>query len=298
MDKLKVGIPRGFFNDYHNFWKYYFNKLDIEIIFSKPTDNEIVELGLKYANDEMCMSLKTYLGHVAYLIDKCDYILVPRICNYGRNDQTCTNFTSIYDIVHNLFCKLILNYNIDYEKKETELKGLVKIGNLLGKTKEQCKKAYEYASVMDNKDKKRLNNEEFYKLNSNKKKILLVGHDYVCNDHLTGKPIIDYLKKLDCEVIEGYKFHSKLTNSLSFNICNGLYWKSNKDLVGSIELCKDKIDGIILLSTFPCGPDSLVNELIIRRIDKPIIQLVMDDTNSFTGIETRLESFLDILQNS
>lgn len=298
MDKLKVGIPKVFFNDKHEMWKYYFEKLDIEVVFSKDTDNEIVELGIKYANDEMCMSLKTYLGHVAYLLDKCDYILVPRICNYGRNDQTCTNFASLYDLVNNLFNKKVLNYNIDYEKQDTELKGLIRVGKIIGRTNVECKKAYEYAKVMDIKDKKRISNQEFYKLNSNKKKVLLVGHGYVCSDHLTGKPIIDYLKKLGCEVIEAYKFHSRLTTPLYSNICKGLYWKHNKDLVGSIELCKEKVDGIILLSIFPCGPDSLVNELIIRRIDKPIIQLIMDDTNSFTGIETRLESFLDILQNS
>lgn len=52
-----------------------------------------------------------------------------------------------------------------------------------------------------------------------------------------------------------------------------------------------------MLSSFPCGPDSLVNELIIRKIKLPIINLVIDDTNSFTGIETRLESFLDIINN-
>ena len=31
----------------------------------------------------MCLSIKNYIGHVDYLKDKCDYILVPRIDNYG-----------------------------------------------------------------------------------------------------------------------------------------------------------------------------------------------------------------------
>ena len=38
----------------------------------------------------MCLSLKNYIGHVAYLKDKCDYILIPRIDNYGIENQTCT----------------------------------------------------------------------------------------------------------------------------------------------------------------------------------------------------------------
>ena len=58
----------------------------------------------------------------------------------------------------------------------------------------------------------------------------------------------------------------------------------------------DKIDGVVFLSSFPCGPDSLVNELVIRRINKPYINLIIDDLDSLTGIETRLESFIDILE--
>ena len=57
----------------------------------------------------------------------------------------------------------------------------------------------------------------------------------------------------------------------------------------------DKIDGVIFLSTFPCGLDSLVNELIIRKLDKKCLNIVLDDLDSFAGIETRLESFVDIV---
>ena len=47
------------------------------------------------------LSLKNYIGHVAYLKDKCDYVLVPRICNYGKGNRVCMKFNGIYDVVHN-----------------------------------------------------------------------------------------------------------------------------------------------------------------------------------------------------
>jgi len=78
-------------------------------------------------------------------------------------------------------------------------------------------------------------------------------------------------------------------------LSNGLYWKYSREIIGSIELCKDKVDGIIFLSTFPCGLDSLVNELIIRKLSKKSLNLVVDDMDAFAGIETRLESFVDIV---
>ena len=74
-------------------------------------DGIILDLGIKYSTDEMCLSLKIFLGHVSYLKDKCDYVLIPRIDNYGIDNQTCTNFLSLYDIIKNLFNKNIVNYN-------------------------------------------------------------------------------------------------------------------------------------------------------------------------------------------
>ena len=70
------------------------------------------------------------------------------------------------------------------------------------------------------------------------------------------------------------------------------------DIFMSIEYAKDKIDGIIFISSFPCGPDSLVNELVIRKIKIPCINIVLDDLDALAGIETRLESFMDILEGS
>ena len=68
-------------------------------------------------------------------------------------------------------------------------------------------------------------------------------------------------------------------------------------MVGAIELYKDKVDGIILMSSFPCGPDSLVNEIILRRVKGiPILNLVLDGQEGSAGLETRLESFVDIIK--
>ena len=59
---------------------------------------------------------------------------------------------------------------------------------------------------------------------------------------------------------------------------------------------KEKVDGIIFLSSFPCGPDSLANELALRRIEKPTLNIIIDDIDGLAGIETRIESFIDILE--
>ena len=60
-------------------------------------------------------------------------------------------------------------------------------------------------------------------------------------------------------------------------------------------MVKNRIDGVVFLSTFPCGLDSLANELVMRNINVPFLNLVIDDLDSLSGMETRIESFVDIL---
>jgi predicted nucleotide-binding protein (sugar kinase/HSP70/actin superfamily) len=52
----------------------------------------------------------------------------------------------------------------------------------------------------------------------------------------------------------------------------------------------------VFIVTFPCGPDSLVAELCQRRIEGiPIVTLVIDELDAESGLRTRLESFVDII---
>ena len=83
----------------------------------------------------------------------------------------------------------------------------------------------------------------------------------------------------------------------SLNICKSVPWIMSRELLGSIAKYHNDVDGIILLTAFPCGPDSMINEMIIRRIkDRPILNLLLDSQDGNAGIETRLESFIDIIR--
>ena len=76
-----------------------------------------------------------------------------------------------------------------------------------------------------------------------------------------------------------------------------IWFTMSRELIGSVFQQKEKVDGVILLSAFPCGPDSMVNELLTRRIkDVPILNLVLDAQSGTAGVETRLESFIDIIR--
>ena len=231
-----------------------------------------------------------------YLKDKCDYILIPRIDNYGYKEQTCTNFLAIYDIINNIFDVKILDYNIDLENNQTELKGLLKLSKTLNKTKKEIKDAYMYSLIKFKKDKKNKIIENMNMLSSTKTKVLLIGHPYNVYDDLIGKPVIKYLKKLNCEVIYCDKFDYQNTKEEISKYSENIYWKYSKENISSLKYL-DKVNGVIFLSTFPCGLDSLVNELVLRKLNKPYLNLILDDLGGIAGMETRIESFVDIFEN-
>ena len=60
----------------------------------------------------------------------------------------------------------------------------------------------------------------------------------------------------------------------------------------------DNIDGIITLTAFGCGPDSLMLEDIRRKaknFSKPLLNLTIDEHTGEAGFITRLEAFCDML---
>ena len=59
------------------------------------------------------------------------------------------------------------------------------------------------------------------------------------------------------------------------------------------------VDGVIALVAFGCGPDSLMISVVqhhANRLGKPFMTLTLDEHASETGLLTRLEAFLDMIQ--
>lgn len=299
MNQYVIGLPRALlYYRYHDLWKTFFEELGCKVVISEKSNSQILDDGIKNSIDEACLSLKLYLGHVQNLKDKCDYVLVPRIVCLKKHEKLCTNFSALYDIVHNTFPNInILNYNIDVTKKETEFFSFLKMGRELGFSYLNSIRSYQKAKhVEQEKEKKRIIEQE-KRLDSNHCKILLVSHAYNLYDSLIGESIVNYLKKNQVEVIYADIYDKKYLQEESAMISKKNYWTYNKELLGAITHYQKQVDGMILLTTFPCGPDSLTNEMCLRKIQNiPILHLIVDELKAEAGIVTRLESFLDIIE--
>lgn len=279
-------------------WINFFENLGYKTIISPPTNKQILENGVNIANDEACLSLKIYLGHILELKDKCNYILVPRLFCIKKNEQVCTNFNCLYDLVNNLIDVNIINYNIDLTTNKNKLQAFLKLGETLGESYIKSYIAYKYAQKISNDNRLKKEKEQENKLKSSKLKILLAGHPYNLYDDLIGKTIIKYLTENNITILYSDRIDHTIINSECEKISTDIHWSHSKEVMASIKYYQDKVDGIITISSFPCGPDSLSNELIHHKVKNiPLISLIFEDLNSETGVIIRLESFLDILQS-
>lgn len=299
---MRIGIPRALlYYKYKYLWEKFFEELEIETIYSPITTKRTMKDGIKKSIDESCLSSKIFIGHVSSLIGKCDYILVPRICNFGKKEDVCVKFNALYDNVKAIFkdAKLI-TYDVDVTSGRTERNGFIEMGMQLGKSYTDSKLAYlkalRYSQQMHENDVEN----QIKKISESKnKKVLLVAHPYNAFDPMVGENVKNILNKMDIDIFDAELVPYDKAVKLSKNLTKDLYWTYSKILIGSILYYKQKMDGIIFLSTFPCGLDSITNDLIMRKLpNTKKINIIIDEQSGNAGLQTRLESFADILNEN
>jgi predicted nucleotide-binding protein (sugar kinase/HSP70/actin superfamily) len=71
----------------------------------------------------------------------------------------------------------------------------------------------------------------------------------------------------------------------------------NKRLVHWLDMSGARV---IYLTSFGCGPDSLVTEIVRRELepagDQVLLELVLDEHSAESGVRTRAEAFVDLLR--
>jgi len=296
---MKVGIPRALqYYFYEDLWLNFFKNIGIETIVSPPTNKAIIKMGVDNSIDEACFSSKIFIGHVEYLLDKCDLIFVPRIENSAIREEYCTRIFGLYDLVRNTFPEAkLLHADVNYLYRKKESAAFVEIGIALGKTKEESLAAYQNALAAAEIIKEEKIRIQDMLLTGDGPKILIFSHAYNTYDASIGKEISDFFINNNIKVAYADIINEKEARTITKEAYGKrVYWKVSTQLIGGIEKYRTYVDGIVLISTFPCGPDSIFNELLIRQIkDKPILSLVIDESDASAGIQTRLESFTDII---
>lgn len=321
-NEMVIGIPRAM-SFYHNYPFYYgfFTDLGIKIVLSDVTTKQTMSKGSSLVVTETCLPIKVYIGHVLNLIEKgVDKIFVPSIQSIAPKIYNCSKIRGLPDLVRNVVKKdfTMIEATLDKSEKnqglyeflaETvapfgitdmdKIKKASKAGwrtfnnfHIMSKSGMSYKKAMNYA----------LQGKVF--IESQTKEfpisIALISHGYNIFDERTSMKVFDKLEAMDVRVYSSLQLSNEQMDDGIKALGQEMYWANEHEMTGAAgHFLKDnKVDGIITITAFGCGPDSLMVERITRkakRFNKPLLNLTIDEQTGEAGFITRLEAFVDML---
>ncbi len=293
---MKVGIPKGLlYSKYHPFFNTFFSELGAEVITSVNTNKDILNEGVKYCVDEACLPIKIFHGHVASLKDKCDIIVIPRIMQLKKNEFVCPKFCGLPEMVLNSIEDMPIT--ITEPIYATSKKDLYRWAKIAGKritcNNFKIKRAFVKAFQEQNNYKTGISDEGY------NMKVALLGHPYNIYDNFTNMNLVKKLNSFGIGV-ETIEFTDDLIINLGIKeLHKKPFWTYMRENYGfAMNVVQEKkVHGIIYVSSFNCGTDSVIIELIKNNsINFPFLTLKIDEHTGEAGIDTRIEAFADMLE--
>ncbi len=311
-----LGIPRGaVYYDYISFIRALFKDTDV-ILKEGPENNEtILEKGTETTVDEACLPIKLLTGQCEYLKEKCDRVLILRVMKDINGRWLCPKILGQTQLITLGIDneKLLITDSLFLNNRKDSYKCLWKMCKSLGIDKEKFKK--NFIKAYNGLEEQNFGNGKIHVETAwefipdypkpgeiilpNTRKILLSGHFYNVYDKFSNNDIIRRLDELAIDTItEKDVAHKDQEEAIErINLMKVPYWESVVRTLGTAVHLKDQIDGIIYLSSFSCGLDAIVTELIREHVnDIPIMVLKIDGQKGMAGYLTRIEAFADLLE--
>lgn len=304
-DVRTVGIPRALlYYRYGTLWETFFRALGREVALSGRTDKAVLAAGEARSVDECCLASKIYFGHAAQLLGACDALFVPGYANMGHLSSFCTKFQSLPDLVANTFAderpRLATLFVDQIDDRISHRLAFDRLAARFGARPKEAREAWKAATraqqARDDASARKFAGQLQRAKEGRGISILLMAHPYVAHDPFVGGDLERMLGELGAEVLFADECDRVRARRRSFEFSDTLPWAVNRELVGALLEALDVVDGVVLASAFPCGPDSMTNDAIVRCVQgKPMLSLTVDAQSGTAGLETRVESFVDIL---
>lgn len=319
---VKIGIPRALaYYAYYPFWKEFFEKLGLEIVVSQVTSKQILDLGIKEAVTDACVPVKLFHGHVLDLKDKVDYIFVPRLVSVDKEKTVtfCPKFLGLPDMIKVSIDGLppLIDVRVDLKKGKGELlKICYRVGKQFGAGAWSIYKAFR-SGQKSQAEYQELLHQQYTPIEAlqiidgaqakppavseTKLQFAVLGFPYTIYDKFVNVDIVNKLRKLGIQVLTADMVPPHILLQQAKKVPKSLFWNfSNQVLRAALYYMENnKVDGIIHITAFGCGPDAMVDKMIEleakNRGKVPFMSITIDEHTGEAGLMTRIEAFVDML---
>lgn len=293
---MRVGIPKGLlYCKYHPFFQTFFRSLGAEIILSEETNKKIMNWGVQTCVDEACLPVKIFHGHVAALKEHCDLMVIPRIMRVYEQEFICPKFCGLPEMVMNSIPGLppVTTDPLYMDSEKGLHRWCQSIGSMITRDKKKIFNAFRLAL------RAQCNFQSGICQPGNRFSIMLAGHPYILFDQFLNMGIVHKLRSKGIGIVTEEFANEAISKEQVKTLIKKPFWTFQRRLYGAAAALvnQHKIDGIIYLSSFACGIDSVIIDLIRYRIGEyPMLILKLDEHTGEAGIDTRLEAFIDMLE--
>jgi predicted nucleotide-binding protein (sugar kinase/HSP70/actin superfamily) len=130
--------------------------------------------------------------------------------------------------------------------------------------------------------------------------IALIGHPYNLYDAYTTHNLVAKLRGLGVKVVTSETATPEELRQGILDLTGQPYWTYEDEMVGAAGhyLRDERVDGFTAVSSFGCGPDSTLLDVVqraTREAGRPFMSLILDEHTGEAGLVTRLEAFVDML---
>lgn len=322
VNKKTIGMPRAmsYYNNYP-FYYGFFTSLGYEIVLSDKTTTNIINKGSKLLVSDTCFPIKVYVGHVVNLLEKgCETIFVPSLQSVGFKINNCSKVRGLPEIIRNVinkdfkmieptldktenvgikdFCTQIAN-QLDIFDVQTITNAIGKAWQHYDKFISLMQKSYDWDTALDNTINGEIS-EYIVKTKNYDVSVVIMAHGYNLYDERISLNLLNKLEQMNVKAYTGLNVSENDAKTAITELGEIRYWANELELTGTAGhfLLNKKVDGVIALSAFGCGPDSLMVDEIAyhcKNFNVPLIHLTIDEHTGEAGFVTRLEAFVDML---
>lgn len=320
---MRIGLPRALlFHYYRPFWQELFTALGHQVVISPPTNQQIINAGVRISVPEICVPIKIMNGHLQQLLlSDVDYVFLPRMVSIQPGQFFCPKFMGLPEIARfsipgaadrMLTCDITapdediarpqLYYTIGQTlgHSEPEVRAAVQqAGNTWRRFRAYClagadaKTAAEAALSGTSPDLHADDNTDIH--------LGLLGYVYNLYDDWLSMELLSKLRTLGVRVSTFEMLTDETIRQNLRHLDKSMFWTFSDKLLGAgyAFYCDRAIDGLIHLTAFGCGPDSMLGkvlELESESFSKPFMTLRIDEHTGESHLLTRLEAFVDMLR--
>ncbi len=320
--QIVVGIPRGLlYFHYQPLWSTYLASLGLRVRVSDPTDRSLLEKAQTVTASDLCLPVKAFLAHVARLIDQVDWLFLPRITSVDPENYMCPKILGLTDMVRNIFPSLpgLLDpvINLKPPKPQGTAAALDWVGRHFTDSRPALDRAWSAAVEAQKEFNRNVLHDprktaEWFEAGKRRRlsategrphRVALIGRRYLIFDQALSHHLLGILEKQGVEILTAESVPDESARRLARKLPKKVYWELGKDLVaaGMYFAESPEVDGVINVSSFGCGQDSFTSKLVEHYVTKgssrPFLNLVIDEHDADAGMKTRLEAFLDMLED-